>query len=127
MDDTFVIQQMANKQVFLDHIYSIDAGIQLTIKGNQENQAIPFLDTLVNPRQIIPFPLQFTTNCPILTSTYSGTVTIIWLLSTVSLVPLTIGPKQFTTPELLNEELEHLREVLVRLQIPQVGHNLSTQ
>ena len=67
--------------------------------------------------------LQYTANLPILTSTYSGIVITIFLLSTVSLVPLPIGPNTlYTTPELLNEELEHLRESPGKGQVPQVGH-----
>ena len=50
MDDTFVIQQQANKQVFLDHINSMDPAIQFTVEGNQDNGAISFLDTLVTPQ-----------------------------------------------------------------------------
>ena len=50
VDDTWVIQQQANKQVFLDHINSIDPAIQFTVKGNQDNGAISFLDTLVTPQ-----------------------------------------------------------------------------
>ena len=49
VDDTWVIQQQAHKQLFLDHINSIDPNIKFTVKGNQENGAIPFLDTLVKP------------------------------------------------------------------------------
>ena len=50
VDDTFVIQQQANKQVFMDHINSIDPAIQFTVTGNQDNSAVPFLDTLVTPQ-----------------------------------------------------------------------------
>ena len=49
MNDTWVIQQQAHKQLFLDHINSIDPNIKFTVEGNQENGAIPFLDTLVKP------------------------------------------------------------------------------
>ena len=45
VDDTFVIQQQAHKQSFLDHINSIDPTIKFTVEGNQENGSIPFLDT----------------------------------------------------------------------------------
>ena len=48
-DDTFVIQQQSHKQLFLDHINSLDPAIKFTVEGNQENGAIPFLDTLVKP------------------------------------------------------------------------------
>ena len=47
--DTWVIQQQAHKQGFLDHINSIDPAIKFTVEGNQVNGAIPFLDTLVMP------------------------------------------------------------------------------
>ena len=49
MDDTFVIQQQAHKQVFFDHINSTYLAVKFTVEGNQENGAIPFLDTLVKP------------------------------------------------------------------------------
>ena len=49
VDDTWVIQQQAHKQLFLDHINRIDPSIKFMVKGNQENGAIPFLDTLVKP------------------------------------------------------------------------------
>ena len=49
VDDTFVIQQENQKQNFLDHINKIDPAIKFTVEGNQENGAIPFLDTLVKP------------------------------------------------------------------------------
>ena len=47
MDDTFVIQQQSHKQLFMDHINNIDPAIKFTVEGNQGNEAIPFLDTLV--------------------------------------------------------------------------------
>ena len=49
VDDTWVIQQQAHRQLFLDHINSIDPAIKFTVEGNQENGANPFLDTLVKP------------------------------------------------------------------------------
>ena len=49
VDEMWVIQQQAHKQLFLDHINCIDPNIKFTVKGNQENGAIPFLDTLVKP------------------------------------------------------------------------------
>ena len=49
VDDTWVIQQQAHKQTFLDHINSVDQTIKFTVEGTKENGAIPFLDTLVKP------------------------------------------------------------------------------
>ena len=50
VDETFVIQQQTNKQVFLDHIKSIDPATQFTVEGSHDNGAIPFLDTFVTPQ-----------------------------------------------------------------------------
>ena len=50
VDDMWVIQQQAHKQLFLDHINSIDPNIKFTVKGNQENGAILFLDNLGQTR-----------------------------------------------------------------------------
>ena len=83
VDDTFVIQQQANKQVFLDHINSIDPAIQFTVEGNQDTW-IPW----AHPRQTIPYLLQYTAHTLTLTSTYSGIAITVSMLSTVSLVPL---------------------------------------
>ena len=49
VDDTFVIQQEGQKQTFLEHINKVDTAIKFTVESNQENGAIPFLDTLVKP------------------------------------------------------------------------------
>ena len=115
VDDTFVIQQNANKQIFLDHINSIDPAIQFTVKGNQKNGAIPFLDTLVTPQA--DHSLSITVYCKPtctdqclqwdshhnLSAKYSDIGTLTHRAKTAC-----------ATPELLNEELEHLREALVR-------------
>ena len=42
VDDTWVIQQQAHKQLFWDHINSINPPIKFTVKGNQKNVAIPW-------------------------------------------------------------------------------------
>ena len=119
VDDTFVIQQQANKQVFLDHINSIDQAIQFIVKSNQDNDAIPFLDTLVTPQAdsspsitVYHKPshtdqyLQWDSNHN-LSAKYSVIGTLTHRANTVC-----------TTSELLNEWLEHLREALVRCKYP---------
>ena len=47
VDDTWVIQQQASKQQFLEHINTADPAIKFTVEGTQGNGAIPFLDTLI--------------------------------------------------------------------------------
>ena len=49
MDDTWVIQKQAHKQEFLEHLNKVDSAIKFTVEENQDNGAIPFLDTLVTP------------------------------------------------------------------------------
>ena len=49
VDDTWVIQQQAHKQAFLNHINSIDPAIKITVEGTQGNGTILYLDTLVTP------------------------------------------------------------------------------
>ena len=124
VDDTFVIQQQANKQVFLDDINSIDPAIQFTVKGNQDNGTIPFLDTLVTPQTDHSLSItvyykpthndqyvQWDSNHN-LSAKYSVIRTLTHRTNTVC-----------TTPELLNQELEHLREALVRCKYPRWAIN----
>ena len=75
MDDTFVIQKEIHKQDFLQHINSADPAIQFTVEDNKEEGAIPFLDPIVKPEADGKLSTTCTGNPPILTSTYSGTVT----------------------------------------------------
>ena len=49
--DTFVIHQEGQKQNFLEHNNKIDPANKLTVEGNLENGAIPFLDTLVKQEE----------------------------------------------------------------------------
>ena len=119
MDDTWVIQQQANKQRFLDHINNIDPAIMFTVEGNQENGAIPFLDTLVKPEadnflciKVYHKPthsdqhLQWDSHHN-LSAKYSVIGTLTHMAKSVC-----------TTLELLNEELQHLKEALVRCKYP---------
>ena len=124
MDDTFVIQQQANKQVFLDYINTIDPAIQFTVKGKQDNGAIPFLDALVTPQAdhslsitVYHKPthtdqyLQWDSNHN-LSAKYSVIGTLTHWANTVC-----------TTQEPLNKEIEHLREVLVMCKYPRWAIN----
>ena len=78
----------------------------------------PYLIPQLSQKQIIPCPLQYIENPCILTSTYSGIVTIISLpVSVVS--TLTHWPKVVCTgPALLTKELQHLRRVLTKCIYP---------
>ena len=49
VDDTFTINQNADKDAFLDHINSIDSNIHFTYEDPKEDGCIPFLDMLITP------------------------------------------------------------------------------
>ena len=118
MDDTWVIQQKAHKQAFLDHINSIDPAIKFTVEGNQGNRAIPFLDILVIPQA--DYSLSITVyHKPTHTDQY-----LQWdshhNLSAKYIVigTLTHRAKTVCTRSDLFQELEHLREALVKCKYP---------
>ena len=124
VDDTFVIQQQANKQVFLDHINSIDPAIQFTVEDNQDNGGIPILDTLVKP-QTDHF-LSITVYCkPTHTDQYLQLESNHNLPAKYSVIgTLTHRANTVcTTPELLKKELEHHGEALVKCKYPRWAIN----
>ena len=119
MDDTWVIQQQAHKQGFLDHINSIDPAIKFTVEGNQVNGAIPFLDTLVTPLADNSLSFQVYQK-PTHTEQYLQWESRHSLSSKYSVIgTLTHRAKVVcTTPELLKDELKHLREALDKSKYP---------
>ena len=119
MDDTWVIQQQAHKQLFLDHINSIDPSIKFTVEGNQENGAIPFLDTLVKPEADNSLSIRVY-HKPTHTDQYLQWDSHHNLSAKYSVIGmLTHRAKSVcTTPGLLDEELQHLKEALVRCKYP---------
>ena len=50
VDDTFVIIKAAHKQEFLEHINSIDHHIQFTSEDSKPDGSLPFLDMIITPK-----------------------------------------------------------------------------
>ena len=50
VDDTFVVIKSRHKEEFLNHINSIDEGIQFTAENTKADSSVPFLDTFVIPQ-----------------------------------------------------------------------------
>ena len=119
VDDTWVIQQQAHKQGFLDHINSIDPAIKFTVEGNQANGAIPFLDTLVTPLADNSLSFQVYQK-PTHTDQYLQWESHHNLSSKYSVIgTLTHRAKVVcTTLELLKDELKHLRGALGNCKYP---------
>ena len=119
MDDTFVIQQETQKQLFLDHINSINSAIKFTVEGDQENRTIPFLDTLVKPEADNSLSISVYSK-PNHTDQYFQWDSHHNLAAKYSVIgTLTHRAKTVCIgPELFNKEIQHLREALVRCKYP---------
>ena len=124
VDDMWVIQQQAHKQLFLDHINSIDPNIKFTVEANQENGAIQFLDTLVEPEADNSLSIRVY-HKPTHSDQYLQWDSHHNLAAKYSVIgTLTHRTKSVcTTPELLNEELQHLKEALARCKYPRWAIN----
>ena len=119
VDDTWVIQQQAHKQAFLDHISSIDPSIKFTVKGTQGNGAIPFLDTLVT-LQADNYLSITVYHKPTHTDQYFKWDSHHSLSAKYSVIgtPTHRAKTVCTALELLQRELHHLRKVLVKYKYP---------
>ena len=103
----------------MGHINSIDMAIKFTVEGTQGNSGIPFLDTLVTPE---------TDNSPSFTVYHKPTHTdqhLQWdshhnLSDKYRVIGTLIHRAKTvcTKPELLQKELAHLREALVKCKCP---------
>ena len=124
VDDTFVIQQQSHKQFFLNHINSIDPANRFTVEGDQENGSIPFLDTLVKPE--VRNSLSITVNHkPNHADQYLQWDSHHNLSAKYSVIgTLTDRAKTVCTGlELLQREIQHLREALVKYKYPRWAIN----
>ena len=119
VDDTFVIQREDQKQNFLDHINNINLTIKFTVEGNQENGAIPFLDTLIKPEADNSLSITVYRK-PTDTDQYLQWHCHHKLTVKYSVVStLTHRAKVVCTgPELLIKELQHLRKALTKCKYP---------
>ena len=100
------------------------SAIKFTLKGNQENGAIRFLDTLVkckadNSLSITVCPKPTQTDQYLQLNSQHNLSTKYSVIGTLTHRAKTVC----TTPELLDEELQHLREALVRCKHPRWAIN----
>ena len=119
VDDTFVVIRAAHKQIFLGHINSVDYHVQFRSEEPRLDGPMPFLDILITPGEDGSLA---TTVCRKLThrdlymkwdshhaisSKYSVIGTIHHRANTIC-----------SSPELLQQEEEHLHRVLTRCKYP---------
>ena len=119
VDDTFVIHKEVNKQDFLQHINSVDPAIRSTVEDNKEDGSIPFLDTIVKPETDGSLSITVYRK-PTHTDQY-----LQWdshhLLSAKFSVINTLPHRAKTVcsrPELLQQEMDHLRKALTKCKYP---------
>ena len=119
VDDTWVIQQQASKQEFLEHINKVDPAIKLTVEGTQGNGAIPFLDTLVTLQADGSLSITVHQN-PTHTDQYLQWDSHHGLSAKYSVIgTLTHRAKTVcTNPDLLDKEVKHLREAMGKCKYP---------
>ena len=119
MDDTFVVIKAAQKQSFLDHINSIDHHIQFTSEEPRPDGSMPFLDILITPGE--DGSLAMTVNRkPTHTDLYMQWDSHHAISSKYSVIG-TLHHRANTicsSPELLQQEEEHLHRVLTRCKYP---------
>ena len=119
MDDTFVIHKEVNKQDFLQHINSVDPNIRFTVEDNKEDGSIPFLGTIVKPEADGSLSITVYRK-PMHTDQY-----LQWdshhHLSAKFNVTNTLSHRAKTVcnrPELLQQEMDHLRKALTKCKYP---------
>ena len=119
VDDTFVLQDQAHKEEFLQHINTVDPSIKFTVEDAKEDGSIPFLDTIIRPEADGTFTIGVYRK-PAHTDLY-----LPWdsnhniaakhsVINTLSHRSLTIC----STPELAEQELQHLENVLGQCKYP---------
>ena len=119
MDDTFVIKKEVNKQIFLQHINSVDPAIQFTVKNNKEDGAIPFLDTIVKPEtdgklSITVYRKPTQTEQYLQWDNHHHLSVKYNVISTLTFRAKTVC----SNAELLQNQMEHLRKALTNCKYP---------
>ena len=119
MDDTFVVIKAAHKQEFPEYINSIDHHIQFTSEDSKPDGSTPFLDMMITPKEdgrlsttVYRKPthtdlhLQWDSHHSI-SSKYSVVGTLHHRAKTIC-----------SSPQLLQQEEDHLSRVLTRCKYP---------
>ena len=120
MDDTFVIHEEVNKQGFLQHINSVDPAIRFTVEDNKEDGSIPFLDTIVKPEaddslSVTVYRKLTHTDQYLQWNSHHHLSAKFSVIHTLSHMAKTVCSR----PELLQQEMDHLRKALTKSKYPE--------
>ena len=119
VDDTFVVIKAAHKQNFLDHVNSVDHRIQFTSEDPRPDGSMSFLDILVTPGE--DGSLSTTVYRKL---TYTDLYMQLDSHHTISSKHSVIGTLHHrakaicSSPQLLQQEEDHLYRVLTRCKCP---------
>ena len=119
VDDTFVIQHQPHKEEFLRHINTVDPSIQFTVEEPKDDGSIPFLDTIITPATDGTFTIGVYRK-PTHTDLYLSWHSNHNLAAKYSVIN-TLMHRAHTicsTPKLLENELQHIEEVLGECKYP---------
>ena len=119
VDDTLVVQQQKHQQEFLQHINTVDPSIQFTVEEAKEDGSIPFLDTIIRPEEDGSFTIGVYRK-PTHTDLYLPWDSNHNIAARYSVIN-TLTHRAHTicsTPELAEQELQHLEEVLGACKYP---------
>ena len=114
-----MIQHHSHKEEFLQHINTVDPSIQFTVEKAKEDGSIPFLDTNITPEADGTFTLGVYRK-PTHTDLYlpwdsnHNLAAKYHVINTLTHRAHTIC----STPKLIEEELQHLEEVLGQGKYP---------
>ena len=119
VNDTFVTQQEEHKQTFLDHINKGNPAIMFTVEDNQENGAIPFLDTIVklqadNIQSLTAYRKHTHTDQYLHLDSHHNLVAKCSVISTLT----HRSGAGCTKHELLNNVIQHLWKALAKCKYP---------
>ena len=119
VDDTIAVIKAAHKKEFLEHINSNDHHIQFTIEDSKSDGSMPFLDMMITPKE----------DCRLSTTVYrkptQTDLYVQWVshhsISTKYSVVGTLHHRAksiCSSPQLLQQEENHLSRVLTRCKYP---------
>ena len=106
-------------QSFLEHINKVDPAINCAVESNQQDGAIPFLNTIVkhetdNTLSLIVYRKPMHTDQYLQWDSHHNLVAKYSVISTLTYRARTVCIK----PELLNQEIQHLRKALTKCKYP---------
>ena len=115
-----ILQQQTHQEEFLQHINTIDPSIQFTVEEAKEDGSIPFLDTIIRPEEDGSFTIGVYRK-PTHTDLYLPWDSNHNIAAKYSVIN-TLTHRAHTicsTPEIAEQELQHLEKVLGACKYPQ--------